>query len=184
MNKRMRFLILSLFVISLFICVLSHAVSAAEQTRNILLIIAKTGDGNFGIWRKEFIKAGGGYYSGFSPDVLKKLNIEKSVSVLDIDTTTGKDREFVEVFQRALGLSKDEPFIGFIEVGWVKDKDGNWGPGKLGASRIIVKLPSDRPGYMIASGKGGNIAPETISKIAGEDFRHLLRELDFKMKSE
>ncbi|MCD6309569.1 MAG: hypothetical protein J7M18_02580 [Candidatus Eremiobacteraeota bacterium] len=180
MKKISHLLIICSLVISMLLFITTGDLNAEDQSRNVILVIARVKNKNFQIWKKEFLRVFDEYFDELPGPVIKQLNMARSASVLNINATGDKQEKILEIFQRALGLSKKEPFIGFVEVQWVKTEHG-WAPGRLSASRTVVKLPSDRPGYNIAAGRSGNAKPGTIRKIAGEDFRYLLRELYFKL---
>ncbi|MCD6309735.1 MAG: hypothetical protein J7M18_03410, partial [Candidatus Eremiobacteraeota bacterium] len=146
------------------------------QNQNVIYIIADTGNRAFRIWQKEFLSARDHYYEKI-PSVYYRSSMEKLVYIFDLDAYSRQERDYVRYVQASLGLSEGEPFIGVINVPWVKREEG-WGPGDIGKAQVMARLSSFRPGYEIAKGEVvKNFDPEIIRKIAKEDYRYLLREM-------
>lgn len=176
MRVKTCFLLLTSFlIIMLSAWFLVRPAVGEEQYRNVIFILADTGNKSFQAWNDEFLKARD-YYHDKIPSAFYDARLENFVYVLDLDAYTRKERDSVRLAQNILGLTEGEPFIGIIKIPWARTAEG-WGPGDMKKAKINIQLPFDRSAYQIAGGKVQKVDPKILEEITREDYRWFLREM-------
>ena len=165
-----------MFFITAFILGLFAGYAWGEtNNRNVIFILADTRTKAFQLWKEEFLNARDYYYKE-EPSVYYKTALENLVYVYDLDAYSREVRDYVRLVQKTLGLAQNEPFIGVLNVPWVRRGDA-WGMGDIKDATIVFQLPFDRDAYKIAAGQVYSADRKIVQEMTREDYRWILRQL-------